>query len=53
MNTNWNTTIGGLILRVIWLCLAAAAFIAILRLCAWSDTGIRGEAPIEQNIINH
>lgn len=48
---HWNTTIGGLILRVIWLALFAAAVIAVLRLMAWADTGSKGECPIETSII--
>ena len=51
MNTNWNTTLWGLVLRVIWLAIAVAGFVAVLRLCAWADTGIRNESPIEKNII--
>ena len=38
-------------MRLIWMLIFAASFIAVLRLMAWSDTGSRGECPIEKNLI--
>jgi hypothetical protein len=51
INPNWDTTLWGCCLRVIGLLLAGLAIISLLRLCAWADTGSRGEAPIEEHII--
>jgi hypothetical protein len=47
----WNCTIWELCLRIIWLALAGLAIIGALRLCAWADTGSRGECPAERHLI--
>jgi len=47
----WDVSIWTVIMRTIWLALFVAAIISLLRLCAWADTGSRGEAPIEEHII--
>ena len=49
--SEWACTAWDMILRTIWLGLAVAATIGVLRLIAWADTGSRGECPIEKNII--
>lgn len=43
----WNV-----VLKTIWLAVAAAAIIGALRIMAWADTGSHGDgSQIEQNII--
>ncbi len=49
--SEWACNAWDMILRTIWLALFAAAFIGLLRLMAWADTGARGEAPIERSIL--
>lgn len=51
MNEDWNTSLRGLCLRIIWLGIVVLGLIAVLRLMAWADTGSRGECPVERSII--
>ena len=39
------------LLKTIWLALAALVLIGAVRLMAWADTGSRGECPIEESIL--
>lgn len=48
---DWNCTLWGLCLRIIWLGIVVLGLIAVLRLMAWADTGARGECPVEQSIL--
>ena len=38
-------------MRLIWMLIFAASFVAVLRLCAWADTGMKGDKPVEQSLI--
>lgn len=40
-----------IVLKTIWLAVAAAGVIGALRLMAWADTGSRGECPIERSLL--
>lgn len=37
MNNNWNTTVWGLCLRIVWLLIFAMGVIGALRLMGWAD----------------
>lgn len=51
MNNDWNCSLWELCMRTIWLLLAGLAILSGLRLCAWADTGSRGECPVEDSVI--
>jgi hypothetical protein len=48
---NKQHTLWEAVMRCFWIGVAILAALAVLRLCAWADAGLRGEAPIEEHII--
>ena len=46
MNMNMIRTTMTLLLILFWVMAVAA----VLRLCAWADTGMRGNTPVEKHI---
>ena len=44
----WAVSAWDIVLRTIWLGLAVAAIIGVLRLCAWADTDMRKLPAIEE-----
>lgn len=46
----WTVSLWDIVLRTIWLMIAAAAVIGGLKAMGWADTDMRGKAPEHQEV---